>query len=66
MKKIVLKEALSLLKALIDNGPYIDEDGECSFCRFYGNDSDETENVFLHKDKCLWKRGKKLLAAQEK
>ena len=52
-----------LLVELLSNGPYQNDDGECSFCCFAPNDSEDLDHLIAHKETCLYRRAKEHISA---
>lgn len=57
--------AMEMLHGLIEDGPYCNDDGECSFCGFAPNDSEDLDSLIAHKTDCKWRVAKEYLAAPE-
>ena len=60
------QKAVGLLKELIESGPYCNDDGECSFCSFAPNDSEDLDHLICHKETCEWRLAKEALAVLAK
>lgn len=60
----MVRRGLELLRELIEAGPYCDGDGECSFCPFAPNDSEDLDHLIAHSEKCLYRRANEYLGAK--
>lgn len=61
-----MEEGVKILGEIINTGPFVDDDGRCSFCAVTANDSDELERIGVHTKTCEWRRGKEFLARIKK